>query len=75
VFFSDINLYSQLYRNQNSDGIELAVHSVPDLRRISFDEAVKCHFEPTTTGTSYGPSWVINVPCPFLFQHAVTKSG
>ncbi|KAG0004825.1 Glycoside hydrolase, 38 vacuolar alpha mannosidase [Modicella reniformis] len=56
-YFQDVNLYSQLYRKRTADTIQLAVHSVPNLERISFDKAVKLHFEPTTTGTSYGPSW------------------
>ncbi|KAG0368052.1 Glycoside hydrolase, 38 vacuolar alpha mannosidase [Gamsiella multidivaricata] len=56
-FYSDINLYSQLYKKRSTDAIQLQVYSVPDLRRIPFDEAVKQHFEPTTTGTLYGPSW------------------
>jgi hypothetical protein len=57
--FSELNLASQLYKKRTTEGIELAVHSVPDLKRIPFDEAVNQHFEPTKTGTSYGPSWVI----------------
>ncbi|KAF9964967.1 Glycoside hydrolase, 38 vacuolar alpha mannosidase [Mortierella alpina] len=56
-FFSDINLYSQLYSKRSSDAIELSVYSVPDLKRIPFDEAVKQTFKPTTTGTQFGPSW------------------
>ncbi|KAF9353142.1 Glycoside hydrolase, 38 vacuolar alpha mannosidase [Mortierella sp. NVP85] len=55
--FSELNLSSQLYRKRTTEGIKLAVHSVPDLKRIPFDEAVNQHFEPTSTGTSYGPIW------------------
>ncbi|KAF9572872.1 Glycoside hydrolase, 38 vacuolar alpha mannosidase [Mortierella alpina] len=68
-FFSDINLYSQLYSKRSSEAIGLSVYSVPDLKRIPFDEAVKQTFEPTTTGVQFGPSWSthwfrlkINVP-------------
>ncbi|KAG0012639.1 Glycoside hydrolase, 38 vacuolar alpha mannosidase [Entomortierella chlamydospora] len=56
-FFSDVNLSPHLYEKRLTDTIELAVYSVPDLKRIPFEEAVKQHFEPTTTGTFYGPSW------------------
>ncbi len=57
-FYSDINLYSQLYSKCSSEAIELSVYSVPDLKRIPFDEAVKQTFKPTTTGAQFGPSWV-----------------
>ncbi|KAF9960191.1 Glycoside hydrolase, 38 vacuolar alpha mannosidase [Mortierella alpina] len=56
-FYSDINLYSRLYSKRSSEAIELSVFSVPDLKRIPFDEAVKQTFKPTTTGTQFGPSW------------------
>ncbi|KAF9193219.1 Glycoside hydrolase, 38 vacuolar alpha mannosidase [Haplosporangium sp. Z 767] len=56
-FYTDINLYSQLYRKKSADAIELSVYSVPDLARIPFDEAIHQQFKPTTTGTYYGPSW------------------
>ncbi|KAI1292905.1 hypothetical protein EDD11_008574, partial [Mortierella claussenii] len=55
--FSDINLISQLYAKRSTTATQLSVYSVPELKRISFDEAVKQHFEPTATGTVYGPSW------------------
>ncbi|KAF9113409.1 Glycoside hydrolase, 38 vacuolar alpha mannosidase [Mortierella sp. AM989] len=56
-YYSDINLYSNLYAKRSSEAVELSAHSVPDLKRIPFEEAVKQSFEPTTVGTSYGPSW------------------
>ncbi|KAG0213254.1 Glycoside hydrolase, 38 vacuolar alpha mannosidase [Mortierella sp. GBA30] len=56
-FYSDINLYSQLYSKRESQTIELSVYSVPDLKRIPFEEAVKQSFKPATTGTYFGPSW------------------
>ncbi|KAF8965684.1 hypothetical protein BGZ46_000515 [Entomortierella lignicola] len=56
-YFEDINLYAHLYSKRSAQSVELAVYSVPDLKRIPFEEAVKQQFEPTTTGTCYGPSW------------------
>ncbi|KAF9899447.1 Glycoside hydrolase, 38 vacuolar alpha mannosidase, partial [Lobosporangium transversale] len=55
--YSDINLFSQLYSKRSTEAIELSVYSVPDLRRISFDEAIKQNFKPTIPGTKFGPSW------------------
>lgn len=56
--YPHINLYSRLYSKRSAETIRLSVFSVPDLRRISFHEAIAHDFEKTTTGTSYGPSWV-----------------
>ncbi|KAG9063638.1 Glycoside hydrolase, 38 vacuolar alpha mannosidase [Linnemannia hyalina] len=56
-FYNDINLYSKLYSKRSSEAVELSVYSVPDLKRIPFEKATKQSFHPTSTGTSYGPSW------------------
>ncbi|KAF9215374.1 Glycoside hydrolase, 38 vacuolar alpha mannosidase [Podila verticillata] len=55
--YPDVNLYSRLYSKRSAETIHLSVFSVPDLKRISFQEAIAQDFESTTTGTSYGPSW------------------
>ncbi|KAI9312271.1 galactose mutarotase-like domain-containing protein [Dichotomocladium elegans] len=56
---NDINLLSQLYkaRTNSEEFISLLVYSVPDLRRIPFDEAVQQEFRPTRLGEWFGPSW------------------
>ncbi|KAL1928348.1 hypothetical protein VTP01DRAFT_2704 [Rhizomucor pusillus] len=56
---NDINLLSQLYkaRTNSEEYISLLVYSVPDLRRIPFDEAVQQEFRPTRLGEWFGPSW------------------
>ncbi|RUP17557.1 galactose mutarotase-like domain-containing protein, partial [Jimgerdemannia flammicorona] len=56
---SDVNLRSILWKHRTSspDHVKLSVFSVPDLRRISFEEAVKGAFTPTKVGESFGPSW------------------
>ncbi|KAI9276187.1 galactose mutarotase-like domain-containing protein [Sporodiniella umbellata] len=56
---SDINLFSQLYRGRtdSEEYISLLVYSVPDLKRISFEEAIRQDFRPTHLGEWFGPSW------------------
>jgi alpha-mannosidase len=44
--------------------ISLLVFSVPDLKRISFEEAIQQEFRPTRLGEWFGPSWVC---MPFEF--------
>ncbi|KAG0297906.1 Glycoside hydrolase, 38 vacuolar alpha mannosidase [Linnemannia gamsii] len=56
-FYTDVNLYSKLYKKRSADAVELSVYSVPDLKRITFEKATKQSFHPTSTGTNYGPSW------------------
>ncbi|KAF7726851.1 Glycoside hydrolase, 38 vacuolar alpha mannosidase [Apophysomyces ossiformis] len=56
---NDINLLSQLYkaRTNSEEFISLLVYSVPDLKRISFAEAIQQEFRPTRLGEWFGPSW------------------
>ncbi|KAI9286060.1 galactose mutarotase-like domain-containing protein [Umbelopsis sp. AD052] len=56
---NDINLLSQLYkaRTSSEEFISLLVFSVPDLKRISFEEAIQQEFRPTRLGEWFGPSW------------------
>ncbi|KAF0408010.1 glycoside hydrolase family 38 protein [Gigaspora margarita] len=58
-FFSDVNLYSQLYKNRtgSEEYIKLSVYNVPDLKRITFEEAVKAVYKPAKCGDTFGPSW------------------
>jgi len=41
----------------SSEYVKLQVYSVPDLKRVPFDEAVKGEFKSTSKGQSFGPSW------------------
>ncbi|KAL7266692.1 Glycoside hydrolase, 38 vacuolar alpha mannosidase [Rhizina undulata] len=53
------NLRSMFTKDQE-DGIkyvELESYSVPDLKRISFEEAIKGDYSPTSKGELFGPSW------------------
>ncbi|KAI7899040.1 glycosyl hydrolases family 38 N-terminal domain-containing protein [Cokeromyces recurvatus] len=56
---NDINLLSQLYRarTNSNDYISIMVYSVPDLKRITFEEAIQQDFRPTHVGEWFGPSW------------------
>lgn len=45
--------------NDLEEYISLMVYSVPDLKRISFKEAIQQEFRPTRLGEWFGPSWVI----------------
>ncbi|ORX61679.1 hypothetical protein DM01DRAFT_1316510 [Hesseltinella vesiculosa] len=56
---NDVNLMSQLYkaRTNSEDHISIWVYSVPDLQRISFEEAIQQEFRPSRLGEWFGPSW------------------
>ncbi|KAI8339784.1 galactose mutarotase-like domain-containing protein [Choanephora cucurbitarum] len=56
---NDVNLLSQLYRarTNSEEYISLLVYSVPDLKRIPFEEAIQQEFRPTRLGEWFGPSW------------------
>ncbi|GBC03648.1 hypothetical protein RclHR1_05230010 [Rhizophagus clarus] len=58
-FYSDVNLRSQLYkdREDSHDYIKLHVYSVPDLKRITFKEAIKGEYKKAERGDNFGPSW------------------
>ncbi|KAL7753249.1 Glycoside hydrolase, 38 vacuolar alpha mannosidase [Sorochytrium milnesiophthora] len=58
-FFADKNLYSQLFKAKtaSSDHVSMQVYSVPDGKRIPFDEAAKGEYKPCKLGDSFGPSW------------------
>ncbi|KAI8065635.1 glycosyl hydrolases family 38 N-terminal domain-containing protein [Gongronella butleri] len=56
---NDINLMSQLYkaRTNSEEHVSIWVYSVPDLKRITFDEAIQQEFRPSRLGEWFGPSW------------------
>ncbi|CAG8637438.1 551_t:CDS:2, partial [Diversispora eburnea] len=58
-FFSDVNLYSNLYkkRTDSENFIKLQVYKVPQLLRITFEEAIRGNYEPAKRGDSFGPNW------------------
>ncbi|KAL1921492.1 uncharacterized protein VTP21DRAFT_11208 [Calcarisporiella thermophila] len=57
--FGDVNLFSVLYKHRTNSpfNIDLSVYSVPELARISFEEAVKQEYHPTRIGARFGPTW------------------
>ncbi|KAG0332262.1 Glycoside hydrolase, 38 vacuolar alpha mannosidase [Podila humilis] len=52
-----INLHSRLYKKKAADTAQLSVYSVPDLKRIPFEEAIAHGFEKTAVNSVYSPSW------------------
>ncbi|KAG0237650.1 Glycoside hydrolase, 38 vacuolar alpha mannosidase [Actinomortierella wolfii] len=57
--FGDVNLSAHLYSHRSTEAItHLSVYSVPDLKRISFKEAVASNeYRPTRVGAQFGPTW------------------
>ncbi|RKP25625.1 galactose mutarotase-like domain-containing protein [Syncephalis pseudoplumigaleata] len=58
--FSDVNLYSQFIRKRLRGGnhVRMWVRSIPDLKRVPFDEAVRGEFKETSVGSEwFGPTW------------------
>ncbi|KAJ3030442.1 UNVERIFIED_CONTAM: Alpha-mannosidase 2C1 [Siphonaria sp. JEL0065] len=54
--FEDVNLNTALWKKRNSEAVTLTVYAVPDLKRISFQEAIKGEYKPTSVGTWFGPT-------------------
>ncbi|KAI9203288.1 galactose mutarotase-like domain-containing protein [Polychytrium aggregatum] len=55
--FSDVNLQSVLWKYRDEGSVSLSYYAVPDLKRISFDEASRAVYTPTSVGQRLGPSW------------------
>jgi hypothetical protein len=61
AMFSDVNLYSQFISKQvrGGDNVRMWVNSIPNLKRVPFDEAVSGKFKETSVGSEwFGPTWV-----------------
>ncbi|CAO3640016.1 unnamed protein product [Cunninghamella blakesleeana] len=56
---NELNLLPQLYkaRTSSEEFISISVYSVPDLKRISFEEAIREEFTVVGKNEYYGPSW------------------
>ncbi|TPX37214.1 hypothetical protein SmJEL517_g00998 [Synchytrium microbalum] len=55
--FSDVNLRSFLWKKSSQDAVKLSVFGVPDMQRITFQDAIKGAYTPTSVGQEFGPSW------------------
>ncbi|TPX75684.1 hypothetical protein CcCBS67573_g03052 [Chytriomyces confervae] len=55
--FENVNMRTVLWKHRMESPVSLSVFSVPDLRRIPFDEAMRGKFVPTKLGEEFGPSW------------------
>ncbi|KAJ3348531.1 hypothetical protein HDU83_001283, partial [Entophlyctis luteolus] len=53
--FEDVNLNTALMKGRSSATVQLSVYGVPDLRRISFEEAMKGEYKPAQIGQWFGP--------------------
>ncbi|KAJ3384537.1 Glycoside hydrolase, 38 vacuolar alpha mannosidase [Entophlyctis sp. JEL0112] len=54
--FEDVNLNTALMKGRSSATVQLSVYGVPDLRRISFEEAMKGEYKPAQIGQWFGPT-------------------
>ncbi|KAI8613848.1 glycosyl hydrolases family 38 N-terminal domain-containing protein [Chytriomyces sp. MP71] len=55
--YENLNLRPWLWRKRTEAGVSVSVYSVPDLKRIPFDEAIRGNYRPTRVGDTFGPSW------------------
>ncbi|ORX86316.1 hypothetical protein K493DRAFT_269045 [Basidiobolus meristosporus CBS 931.73] len=57
--WKDVNLHAQLYPKVagGEEYVKLEVFSVPELRRIPFEEAAKGAFDKAEVNQQFGPSW------------------
>ncbi|KAI8810773.1 alpha-mannosidase [Cladochytrium replicatum] len=55
--FDDVNLRSFFTKKSSQNAVALEVYSVPDLKRITFEEATRGRYRPAQVGESFGPSW------------------
>jgi alpha-mannosidase len=55
--FDDVQLYSMLEEISDRSAVKLAKYSVPELKRISFEEAVNGVYEECSVGVEIGPTW------------------
>ncbi|KAJ3051806.1 Glycoside hydrolase, 38 vacuolar alpha mannosidase [Rhizophlyctis rosea] len=77
--FDDVNLTATLWKHRpESKFVTLQVYSVPDLKRIPFDDAIKGKFVDTHVGESFGPTWsthwfkvTVDVPYEFANEEVV----
>ncbi|KAJ3203953.1 Alpha-mannosidase 2C1 [Entophlyctis luteolus] len=54
--FEDVNLNTALMKGRSSATVQLSVYGVPDLRRISFEEAMKGEYKSAQIGQWFGPT-------------------
>eukprot|EP00842_Homolaphlyctis_polyrhiza_P004464 jgi/Hompol1/5018/HPOL_004093-RA len=55
--FGDVNIQATLWELRDSGAVSLSVYSVPELRRIPFEEAVAATYVPAKVGDKFGPTW------------------
>jgi alpha-mannosidase len=60
--WTDINLFSKLYKSRDASAVTLEVFSCPEVDpnhtdKFTYEEAVKQEFKPAQVGQSFGPTW------------------
>jgi alpha-mannosidase len=60
--WTDINLFSKLYKHRSQDAVKLQVYSVPDTDpnftdKAKLEDVVGQTFVPANVGQAFGPSW------------------
>lgn len=57
--FQDVNLFSRLYARRDGSSVSLQAYAVPDLKRITFDEAMRAlpEYRAAKVGDVFGPAW------------------
>ena len=56
-FFADVNLTSCLIKFKSEAAVQLQAYQVPDLKRITFQEALKGEYSASKVGDTFGPTW------------------
>ncbi|TPX41847.1 hypothetical protein SeMB42_g05381 [Synchytrium endobioticum] len=77
--FDDVNLRSFLWKKSSADAVKLSVYGVPDMKRISFEEAMRGDFSPCDgLGQEFGPSWItfwfhvsIDIPMSWAYEPVI----
>lgn len=67
-FAYKVNLFSKIYP-ESTPVTSLSVYSVPDLKRIPYEEAKNATYKPAKVGDSFGPSWSTFVS--FIFENCL----
>ncbi|KAI3640540.1 hypothetical protein MIR68_001418 [Amoeboaphelidium protococcarum] len=55
--YADVNLYSCLVKKRSSEYLKIESYTVPELKRITFKEALLGQYELARVGDKFGPSW------------------
>ncbi|KAJ3071872.1 Alpha-mannosidase 2C1 [Podochytrium sp. JEL0797] len=76
--FEDVNLNTALWKKRSGSSVSLSVFAVPNLQRISFQDALKGEYKPASVGQWFGPTlatfWfkaAIEIPADFAGEEVL----